>query len=123
MSRMHYLALFALGLAAGVASGMFGIGGGIILVPALLLVFGTREVEAMATSLAALVPPVGLLGAYEHYRAGNVNVPYAAMIAAGMFFGAWVGAKIGLGIAPALLQRMYGVFLLVIGARIVIWGR
>lgn len=123
MSRMLYLALFALGLTAGVASGIFGIGGGVILVPALLLLFGTREVEAMATSLAAMVPPVGLLGAMEHYRAGNVNVTYAAMIGSGMFFGAWVGAKIGIGIAPGLLQRMYGVLLLAIGARIVIWGR
>jgi uncharacterized protein len=120
---MVYTALFALGLAAGVASGLFGIGGGIIIVPALIWIFGTREHEAMATSLAALVPPVGLLGAWEHYRAGNINIPYAALIAAGMFLGAWVGAKVGVAVAPSTLQRAYGLFLLVIGARIVIWGR
>jgi uncharacterized membrane protein YfcA len=120
---MVFSGLFALGLAAGIASGLFGIGGGIIIVPALLWIFGLREHQAMATSLAALVPPVGLLGALEHYRAGNLNIPYAAMIAAGMFVGAWIGAKWGVAIAPSTLQRAYGLFLLVIGARIVLWGR
>jgi hypothetical protein len=120
---MLYFALFSLGLAAGVASGLFGIGGGVLIVPALLFLFGCREAEAMATSLAALVPPVGLLGALEHYRAGNVNLPFAAVIAAGLFLGAWFGAKFGLGIAPASLHRMYGVLLLAVGARLAIWGR
>lgn len=120
---MVFSGLFALGLAAGIASGLFGIGGGILIVPALLWFFGLREHQAMATSLAALIPPVGLLGTLEHYRAGNVNVPYAALIACGMFLGAWIGAKWGVTVAPAALQRAYGVFLLVIGARIVIWGR
>lgn len=70
--------------------------------PALIWIFGAREHEAIATSLAALVPPVGLLGACEHYRAGNINIPYAALIAAGMFLGAWVGAKVGVAVAPGV---------------------
>lgn len=120
---MQLFGLILVGLAAGVASGMFGLGGGIIIVPALLWIFKMRELDAIATSLAALIPPVGLLGALEHYRNGNVNLKFAAAIAAGLFVGAWFGARLVTGLSPVMIQRLYGSFLLAVGARMLLLGR
>jgi len=86
---MSTLILLGIGLAAGVLSGMFGIGGGIIIIPALLYLVKLKEVQAIGTSLAALIPPVGLLGAYEYYRHGDIHLRAAALIAAGLFVGAF----------------------------------
>ena len=97
---MQLLPLIGIGLAAGVFAGMFGIGGGLIIVPALLFFLKMKELEAIGTSLAALIPPVGLLGAYEYYSNGFINIRYALVIAAGLFVGAYFGAKIMIGLPP-----------------------
>jgi uncharacterized membrane protein YfcA len=102
---------------------MFGIGGGIVIVPALLLIFEMKETAALGTSLAALIPPVGLLGAVEYYRTGNMNIRYAALIALGLFVGAFFGAKIMLGLPPGLAKRLYGGFLAVIAVRMLFFGK
>lgn len=114
---MNVLVLLAVGLAAGVLSGMFGIGGGVIIVPALIFLMKMKPLEAMATSLAALIPPVGLLGAYEYYRHGNIHVMSALLIAAGLFAGAYFGARITLSLPADLIRRMYAVFLLAISLK------
>jgi uncharacterized protein len=114
---MNVLVLLAVGLAAGVLSGMFGIGGGVIIVPALIFLMKMKPLEAMATSLAALIPPVGLLGAYEYYRNGHIHVMSALLIAAGLFAGAYFGAKITLSLPADLIRRMYAVFLLAISVK------
>jgi uncharacterized protein len=120
---MTYLGLFAVGLVAGVFAGLFGIGGGLIIVPALLYIFKMKELEAIGTSLAALIPPVGLLGAAEYYREGYINIVFAALIALGLFIGAYFGAKIVISLPQALLQRVYGTFLLIVAGRMLIWGK
>lgn len=120
---MSYLPLLAIGLFAGVLAGMFGIGGGLVIVPALLYLLKMKETEAIATSLAALIPPVGLLGAIEYHRNGFVNIRYAALIAVGLFLGAYFGARITIGLSPLLLRRVYGGFILLIGVRMLIMGK
>ena len=120
---MTYLGLLAVGLVAGAFAGLFGIGGGLIIVPALLYVFKMKELEALGTSLAALVPPVGLLGAAEYYRQGYINIAYAGLIALGLFIGAYFGAKIVIALPGALLLRIYGAFILIVGTRMVIWAK
>lgn len=120
---MTFLILLAIGLVAGVLSGMFGIGGGLIIVPALLFVLQLKEYEALGTSLAALIPPVGLLGAMEYWRNGHVNLKFAALIALGLFIGAYFGARITLGLSPELVRKLYAIFLLVVAARILIFGK
>ena len=120
---MDNLTLLFIGLAAGVFSGMFGIGGGLIIVPALIFLTKLGDRESIATSLAALVPPVGLLGALEYYRGGFVNVKYAALIAAGLFIGALFGAKIMIGLPAVYIRKLYAIFLLVIAARMLFWGK
>ena len=102
---------------------MFGVGGGLIIVPALLFIVKMKEVEAIGTSLAALVPPVGLLGAMEFYRNGYINLRYAALVAAGLFLGAYFGARIMVNLPPELIRRLYGLFLLVVAARMLLMGK
>jgi uncharacterized membrane protein YfcA len=120
---MTYLPLLAIGLVAGVFSGMFGIGGGLVIVPALLYLMNLKELEAIGTSLAALIPPVGLLGAAEYYRNGHINIRYAALIAVGLFIGAYFGAKIIMPLPPVVIRRIYAAFLFLIAGRMLIMGK
>ena len=97
---MPALVLIAIiGLVGGVLSGLFGIGGGLVIVPALILLAGFPIATAAGTSLAALLLPVGLFGALEYYRAGNVDVRAAAVIAVGLLIGAYFGARLGTSLA------------------------
>ncbi len=120
---MIYLGLLALGLTAGVLAGLFGIGGGVIIVPALLLIFKMEEKTALGTCLAALIPPVGLLGAMEYHRAGYMNIRYAALIAAGLLIGGYFGARLMLDIPPGLVRRLYGGFLAIIAIRMLVFSK
>jgi uncharacterized membrane protein YfcA len=120
---MHNAALLAIGLVAGVFSGMFGIGGGLVIVPALLFFLKMNELEALGTSLGALIPPVGLLGALEYYRTGHIHVKYAGLIALGLFVGAYFGARIIISLPPLLIRRIYGTFLLLVAARMLLMSK
>ena len=120
---MESLTLVLIGIVAGVASGLFGIGGGLIIVPALILLLGMKQIQATGTSLAALIPPVGLLGAMEFYRSGNLNLRYSLLLAIGIFVGAWFGAKIAIGMSPVMLRKTYAVFLLVVGVRMLFFQK
>ena len=104
---MH-VGLLLLGIIAGAFSGLFGIGGGLVIVPALYYVFGFNQHEAQGTSLAVLVPPIGILAAWEYYRQGFVRVPVALLIVLGFAFGAWFTAtQIG-KIGDLTLHRLFG---------------
>src|SRR5438132_8481454 len=115
---MLALLFLGIGLAAGVAAGMFGIGGGIIIGPALILLAGFIPVMVTGTSLAALLLPVGALGAWEYWRHGHVNLPAAMWIALGLFLGAWFGARIAQSVSGTALQRSFAIFLLIVAARV-----
>jgi hypothetical protein len=120
---MTILILLGIGLVAGVAAGMFGIGGGLIIVPALIFLLKAKELEAIGTSLAALIPPVGLLGAAEYYRNGYINLKHALLLAIGIFLGAYFGARIMISLPPHVIRRVYGSFLLLIAARMLFMGK
>jgi uncharacterized membrane protein YfcA len=107
-----------IGLVGGVLSGLFGIGGGLVIVPGLILLAGFPITQAAGTSLAALLLPVGLLGALEYFRAGQVDVRAAVVIAVGLLVGAYFGARIGTSLPPQVIQRAFGILLLVVGARL-----
>lgn len=107
-----------IGLAAGVLAGMFGIGGGIVIVPALIILAKMSATSATGTSLGALLLPVGALGAWEYWRHGHVNVKAAALIALGLFLGAWFGARLAIQLPPHVLRRSFAVFLLVVAVRL-----
>ncbi|MGE5750039.1 MAG: TSUP family transporter [Gemmatimonas sp.] len=111
------LLFLVIGLLAGVLSGVFGIGGGVVIVPALIFIGRLSPITATGTSLAALLLPVGALGAMEYYRRGHLNLPAALWIALGLFLGAWFGAKLANQLAPIYLRRAFAVFLVLIAGR------
>lgn len=111
--------LLVIGLVAGVAGGMFGIGGGAIMVPAMVLLLGMDQKFATGTSVAAQILPIGILAAIVYQRNGNLNLKYAVLIAIGLVIGNLFGALFANQdfISSELMKKLYGVFLLVIGAR------
>lgn len=113
----------AIGLAAGVLSGLFGIGGGVVIVPALIVVAQMQPETATGTSLAALLLPVGALGAWHYYRHGFVAIAPAAWIAGGLVVGAWLGAHIALRLSAQDLQRVFAIFLAVVAGHLWITAR
>lgn len=113
---MSFLATgLALGLIAGIAAGMFGIGGGLIVVPILVLGYGLDQKSATGTSLFAIMWPVGILGVIEYYKRGEMRPALGALIAIGMLFGTLIGAKIVAGLSQASLQKLYAIFLFLVG--------
>ena len=107
-----------IGLLAVVLSGLFGIGGGVVIVPALILFAKLPPSAATGTSLAALLLPVGALGAWEYYRKGNLQIGAALWVALGLFFGAWVGAKLAQELSPVQLRRAFALFLVIIAGKV-----
>ena len=96
-----------IGAAAGVLSGLFGIGGGVVIVPALLYLAGMTPLAATGTSLGALLLPVGALGAWEYYRNGNLDIRASLFIALGLFLGAFFGARLAQNLTPLMLKRSF----------------
>lgn len=111
--------LLAIGLAAGIAGGMFGIGGGAIMVPAMVLLLGMDQKFATGTSVAAQILPIGILAAIVYYRSGNLNIKHAFIIAIGLVIGNLFGAIFANQpfISSELMKKLYGIFLLAIGLR------
>jgi uncharacterized membrane protein YfcA len=115
MSLSSIILLIAIGLVSGVASGLFGIGGGILIIPALVYFAGFSQHAATGTSLAILLPPVGLAAVIEYYRHGHVDLKTAAIIAAALFAGGWVGAVIAGRISGPYLKLGFAMFVLCMG--------
>ncbi len=114
------LLYIVLGLGAGVLSGMMGIGGGMIIVPALVLLCGFSQHEAQGTTLALMVPPIGLPAAWAYYKNGYVNVEVAMLVCIGFFFGGFLGAKAANVISTVMLERVFGAAMLVIPGKILL---
>ena len=104
-----------IGLAAGLLSGIFGIGGGVVIVPALIYWAGFSQHRATGTSLAVLLPPIGFAAMWEYYRHDNVNVRAAMIIAGAVFVGGWLGAVIANRVSGPYLRLAFGVFVVVLG--------
>lgn len=108
----------AIGLLAGVLSGLFGIGGGILIIPSLIFAAKFHTKLAIGTSLGAMLLPVGLLGAYAYYQQGNLNIKASLLIGLGLFLGAYMGAKLAQGLSGITLQRMFAVFIVLMAIRL-----
>ncbi len=118
-----YLPLLLIGLCAGLLSGMFGIGGGIIIVPALMYIVKLTPHQAIGTSLAALIPPVGLLAAVEYYQAGHINIKYAVLLAAGLFIGAYLSANFAISLSPQVVKKLFALLLIVVAMKILLFDK
>lgn len=116
----NIIAYFFLGLSAGILSGIVGIGGGVLIVPALVFLFGFSQQQAQGTTLALLVPPIGILAAWTYYQHGFVNIKVAAFIALGFILGSLFGARFAVGISNTMLEKIFGVTIMLIGLKMVI---
>jgi len=116
MSIFFYLLL---GLIAGTFSGLIGIGGAIIIIPSLVLLFGLSQHTAQGTTLALMVPPIGLLAAWTYYKRGFVDLKIAGLICLGFFVGGLVGAKFATEIPDEILRKIFGAVLLVASLKMI----
>ena len=110
---------FTIGIVAGIFSGLLGIGGGTIVVPALVYFFHMTQHKAQGRILAAFLPPVALLAFLRYYHTGNVDVKGATLIAIGLFLGAYFGANMSLSMPEALLKKVFGVFLIFVAVKLI----
>ena len=117
---MNWAIYVFLGLAAGVFSGFLGLGGGTIVIPVLVYILGYTQHQAQGTTLAMMIPPIGLLAAMRYYYAGNVKIGPAAILCAGFLIGGLIGAIFVERIPDAMLKKIFGVFLLIISAKMII---
>lgn len=118
MSLTTILVLLLIGVAAGFASGFVGVGGGIIIVPALVFFLGYNQHMAQGTSLALMLPPIGLLGFYNYYKSGNTNVTAALIIAAAFVAGAYYGSKISIGMDQRIVKKIFGAVMMLAAAKL-----
>ncbi|HYL15879.1 MAG TPA: sulfite exporter TauE/SafE family protein [Terriglobales bacterium] len=116
---MQTTLLILLGMAAGVASGLVGIGGGVILVPALVFLFGLTQHQAQGTTLALMVPPIGIIAAWSYWREGFVDLRIAGLICVGFLIGSLLGARFSISLSNASLQKAFGVFLLLLSLKMI----
>ncbi len=109
-----------IGVFAGVVSGLIGIGGGIIIVPCLIYIFGFSQHAAQGTTLAMLIPPIGILAALAYYKQGHVDFLVAGLLCLGFVLGGYLGAKFAVGLPEIILRRIFGVCLLIIAGYMII---
>lgn len=114
-----WLIFIVIGFAGGLAGGLFGIGGGIVIVPMLIYWAGFSQHKATGTSLATLLPPLGLAAALEYHRHGNVDLRAALVVAGGMFVGLWAGAWVANRISGPHLRLAFGLFMVTVGLYLV----
>lgn len=117
---MSFVAYLMVGLFAGVASGFLGIGGGSVIIPALVYIFGLTQHTAQGTTLALMIPPIGLLAAMKYYYEGNVNVKIAAFICVGFFVGGLIGAYLVTPIPDKILKKIFGIFLALVSLKMIL---
>ena len=109
-----------LGLVVGTISGIIGIGGGVLLTPALVFLFGFTQHNAQGTTIALLVPPIGILAAWTYYQQGDVNVKVAALICVGFLIGRLLGAKLAVNLPELWLRRVFGLTMLALGVKMIL---
>ena len=123
MNMTSILLLIAIGLVAGTLGGMVGLGGGIILIPALILIMKLDQQTAQGTSIAIMLPPIGLFAVYNYYKAGYVNIKYAMIIAAAFMVGGYLGSSIALKISADLMRKIFSILLVVIAIKMFFSGK
>jgi uncharacterized membrane protein YfcA len=114
MNTTTIIILLIIGLAAGTFGGMVGLGGGVIMIPAMVYILGLSQQSAQGTSLAVMLLPVGLMAVLNYYKAGQMNIKYAAIISIAFFVGGYFGSKIALTISPEKMKKIFAVALMLI---------
>jgi hypothetical protein len=120
MSTSMILILIVIGIITGVMAGMLGIGGAIIMIPALVYLLGISQQTAQGTSLAVMLPPVGVIAAYNYFKAGHVNIRFAIILAIFFLVGSYFGSKLAIKIPQEALKKIFGILLLLVAAKMLL---
>jgi len=112
MSFLTFIILIIIGLLAGVLSGLVGVGGGILMIPLLIIFLGLTQHQAQGTALFAMLPPIGILAAINYYKEGFVKWEYAFVIAITFVVGGYLGSKLSLSLPPQTVRKVFGVIML-----------
>jgi uncharacterized membrane protein YfcA len=119
MSVNQLLIIALIGLLGGFVSGTFGIGGGIIIVPALIFLAGMTQHEAQGTSLAMMLAPIGAFAVFNYYKAGYVNVKFAVILMIAFLLGSYFGSKLAIQFEGKLLRQSFGVLTVLMGLKFI----
>lgn len=122
MTTYTIIILLLIGLFAGAMSGFIGIGGGVVMVPALVYIMGLSQHEAQGTSLILMLPPIGILAVMNYYKADQVNVTYGIIIAIAFVVGGYFGSKLALKLSPSVVKLVFGVLMLYISFKMIYSG-
>ena len=123
MSVTTIIGLLALGLAAGMLSSVVGIGGGVLIVPALVFIFAVSQKVAQGTSLVMLLPPIGIFAVINYYKAGYVDFKIAGILCIAFIVGSYFGSKIALNLQESTLKRIFGVFLMILAVKYLFFSK
>jgi len=119
MTTTQLIILIIIGLVSGMLSGIFGIGGAIIVIPALIFILGLTQHQAQGTSLAFMIPPVGILAAWNYWKAGHVNWKFALILSLTFVVGAYLGSQFSLNIPDRTLRRLFGVLMILMAFKLI----
>ena len=119
MSISTFIVLIIIGLLAGILSGLVGVGGGIIMIPLLIILLGLTQHQAQGTALFAMLPPIGILAAMNYFKQGFVKWEYAVVIALTFVVGGYFGSKLSLSLPPQTVRRVFGVIMLIGGIKLI----
>jgi uncharacterized membrane protein YfcA len=119
MNLTTIIILIMIGLMAGIFGGMFGVGGAIVMIPAMVYFLGVDQHTAQGTSLAVMLPPIGLFAAYNYYKDGQVNIWYAVIIAITFMIGGYFGSKLALNLPEHLMRKIFAAFLILVALKLI----
>lgn len=119
MGTETIMLVLVIGIVAGVVSGFVGIGGGLIIVPALVFFFGMSQHGAQGTSLAMMLPPIGILAVYNYHKAGHVDLKIAAILAVTFIIGSYFGSRFAVNLSADTLKKIFGVFIILVGIKLI----
>ena len=119
MTVTHLIVLIIIGLLSGLLAGVFGVGGAIIVIPALVFILGLSQHQAQGTSLAFMLPPVGILATWNYWKAGYVNWKFALVLSLTFVVGAYVGSQLSINISDKTLRRIFGVLMIVVAIKMI----
>jgi uncharacterized membrane protein YfcA len=123
MTAELVILILLIGLAAGVLSGLVGVGGGLIIVPALIFFLGFSQHQAQGTSLGLLLLPVGILAVINYYNKGNVDVKVVAIMSVAFIAGGWLGSKLALRLPEDTVKKIFAVFLFYSAFKLLGWDK
>tara|TARA_B110000444_G_C18650429_1_gene505783 strand:- start:384 stop:752 length:369 start_codon:yes stop_codon:yes gene_type:complete len=119
MSISTFAVLIIIGLLAGILSGLVGVGGGIIIIPLLIILLGLTQHQAQGTAIFAMLPPIGILAAMNYFKQGFVKWEYAVVVALTFVIGGYFGSKLSLSLPPQTVRRVFGIVMLIGGFKLI----